>query len=67
MSKHDLIDMSITGKNKKITYTEENGELTKEEANKLLKNNNFRKKILKENINSINSPKTKTIKHWYAW
>ena len=63
MSKHDLIDMSITGKNKKITYTEENDELTKEEANKLLKNNNFTKKILKENINSINSPKTKTIKH----
>ena len=63
MSKHDLIDMSITGKNKKITYTEENDELTKEEANKLLKNNNFTKKILKENINSINSPQTKTIKH----
>ena len=63
MSKHDLIDMSITGKNKKITYTEENDELTKEEANKLLKNNNFTKKILKENINSINSPETKTIKH----
>ena len=63
MSKHDLIDMSITGKNKKITYTEENDELTKEEANKLLKNNNFTKKILKENINSINSPETETIKH----
>ena len=64
MSKHDLIDMGITGK---ITYTEENDELTKEEATKLLKNNNFTKKILKENINSINSPETKTIKHWYEW
>ena len=32
MSKHDLIDMIITEKSKKIVYTEENDELTKEEA-----------------------------------
>ena len=39
MSKHDLIDMIITEKNKKVIYTKENDDLTKEEANKLLENN----------------------------
>ena len=31
MSKHDLIDMIITEKSKKIVYTKENDELTKGE------------------------------------
>ena len=48
MSKHDLIDMVITEKSKK-EYTRENDDLTKEEA-KLLKNNNFVRQQLKENI-----------------
>ena len=60
---HDLIDMIITKKTKKITYREENDELTKEEANKLLKNNNFAKLSSKENIKPINSLEIKTIKH----
>ena len=63
---NDLIDMIITKKTKKITYTEENDELTKEEANKLLKNNNFAKLSSKENIKPINSLEIKTIKHWYV-
>ena len=54
MSKHDLIDMIITERSKK-GYTRENDDLTKEEA-KLLKNNNFVRQELKENI----SPKVKT-------
>ena len=45
MSKNDLIDIIITEKTKKITYTEENDELTKEEANKLLKNNNISSEV----------------------
>ena len=49
MSKHDLIDMIITEKTKKVTYTDENNELTKEKANKLLKNNNFAKLTAKGN------------------
>ena len=37
--------MIITEKKlKKITYTEEDNELTKKDANNLLKNNNFTKK-----------------------
>ena len=44
MSKHDLIDMIISGKSKKTTYTEEHNELTKEEAINLLKNNTLTKK-----------------------
>ena len=32
MSKHDLIDMIITGKYKKVRYTQENDELTRKEA-----------------------------------
>ena len=47
MSKHDLIDMIITEKSKKVIYTQENNDLTKEEANELLKNNNFTKKELR--------------------
>ena len=40
MSKHDLIDMVNTEKkNKKVIYTRENNDLTKEEVNELLKNN----------------------------
>ena len=33
MSKHDLIDMIITKKSKNVIYTQENDDLTKEEAN----------------------------------
>ena len=49
MSKIDLIDMIITEKNKKIVYSQEDDDLSKEKANKLLKNNSFTKKELKEN------------------
>ena len=38
MSKHDLIDMIIIGKSKKTTYTQEDDDLSKEDANNLLKN-----------------------------
>ena len=40
MSKHDLIDITITERSKKVIYTQENDNLRKEEANELLKNNN---------------------------
>ena len=43
MSKHDLIGMIISEKSKKIIYTQENDDLTKEESNELLENNNFAK------------------------
>ena len=59
--------MIITEKTKKIIYTEKNEELAKEEANELLKNNNFEKSAFKEIIKPINSPEIKTIKHWHAW
>ena len=41
MSKHDLIDMIITEKNKKIVYSHEDDDLSEEEANNLLKNNKY--------------------------
>ena len=41
MSKHDLIDMIITEKNKKIVYSQEDDDLSEEEVNNLLKNNNY--------------------------
>ena len=44
MSKNDLIDMIITERSKNVIYTQEDDELTKEEARELLKNNNFVKK-----------------------
>ena len=44
MSKSDLIEMIITERSKKVIYTQKDDELTKEEANKLLKNNSFAKK-----------------------
>ena len=50
MSKIDLIDMIIIEKSKKIVYSQEDDELSKEGANNLLKNNSFTKKELKENI-----------------
>ena len=57
MSKHDLIDMVITEKSKKIVYTEENDELTKEEAREILKIiillNYHQKKMLKLIQNKI--------------
>ena len=49
MSKHDLIDMIITERSKKVIYTRENHDLTKEGANDLLKINNFARPELKEN------------------
>ena len=59
MSKHDLIDMIITEKRTKIMHTQENDYLTMEEANELLKNNNFAEQTLKEN-NILNiSPEAK--------
>ena len=59
MSKHDLIDMIITEKTKKVIYTWENNDLTKEEANELLKNNNFARQELKENNTSTIPPEIK--------
>ena len=59
MSKHDLIDMIITEKTKKVIYTRENNDLTKEEANELLKNNNFARQELKENNTSNIPPEIK--------
>ena len=44
MSKYDLIDMIISGKSKKTTYTKEANELIKEEAINVLKNNTLTKK-----------------------
>ena len=38
MSKNDLIDMIITERSKEVTHTQEDTELTKEEARELLKN-----------------------------
>ena len=58
MSKLDLIDMIITKKTKKMSYTDEDDELSKEEANNLLKHNNFDKKELKEK-NTNNLPEVK--------
>ena len=48
MSKVDLIDMIITEKNKKTTYTQEDDDLSNKKANELLKNNNFAKNTLPE-------------------
>ena len=59
ISKHDLIDVIITERSKKVIYTRENNDLTKEEANELLKNNNFATQELKKyNISNI-SPEVK--------
>ena len=49
MSKNDLINMIKkvvykTERSKKVIHTQEEDELTKEEARELLKNNNFVKK-----------------------
>ena len=44
MSKIDLIDMIITERSKKVIYTQEDDELTKEKARELLKSNSFTKK-----------------------
>ena len=44
MSKHNLIDMIISRKSIKTTYTGEDNELTKEEPINLLKNNTLTKK-----------------------
>ena len=41
MSKHDLIDMIITEKNKKNVYSQEDDDLSEEEVNNLLKNNKY--------------------------
>ena len=59
MSKHDLSDMIITERSKKFIYTRENDDLTKAEANELLKNNNFATQELKENNISNISPEVK--------
>ena len=48
MSKHDLIDVIITERSKKVIYTRENNDLTKEEPNELLKNNDFATQELKK-------------------
>ena len=62
MSKHDLIDMIITKKSKKKKkkiYTQENDDFTKEEANELLKNNNFATQEWKKIYISTISPEAK--------
>ena len=38
MSKHDLIEMILIGKTKKILYTQEDDNISKEKANELIKN-----------------------------
>ena len=64
MSKLDLKDIIITEKTKKIIYTDENDEITKEEANNLLNNNSFPKKELKENnISTVSSEVKAKHKH----
>ena len=50
ISKHDLIDIIITERSKKVIYTQENDNFRKEEANELLKNNNFARQELKQKI-----------------
>ena len=42
--RNNLIDMIITERSKKVTYTQEDDELAKEEARELLKNSSFTKK-----------------------
>ena len=42
--RNNLIDMIITERSTKVTYTQEDDELTKEEARELLKNSSFTKK-----------------------
>ena len=59
ISKHDLIDIIITERSKKVIYTQENDNLRKEEANELLKNNNFARQELKENNTSTIPPEIK--------
>ena len=60
MSKHDLIDMIITEKKKKnYISTLENDDLTKEEANELLKNKNFARQKFKEKTICNISPEVK--------
>ena len=59
MSTIDLIYMIITEKTKKKTYRDENDELTKEEANNLLKKKSFAKKELKGNNIYTVSPEVK--------
>ena len=58
ISPHDLTDLIITEKNKKIMYTRQNDDLTKEGAHELLKNNNLARQTLKKNISTI-SPQAK--------
>ena len=42
--RNNLIDMIITERSTKVTYTQEDDELTKEESRELLKNSSFTKK-----------------------
>lgn len=58
-SKHDLIDMIITERNKAKLHQPENDDLIQEEANLLLKNSNFAKHSKKENNNLIISSEVK--------
>ena len=58
MSEHDLVDMIITERSRKVIYTRENDDLTKEEANELLKNNFTRQELKENNISNI-SPEAK--------
>ena len=46
MSKHGLIDMIVVGKTKKVIYTQEDDDLSKEKANELIKNNKISKSKL---------------------
>ena len=41
MSKHDLIEMIIIGKTKKMIYAEEDDNLLKEKAHELIKYNKY--------------------------
>ena len=59
MSKNNFIDMVIAEKSKKMIYTQENAELTREEVKELLNNKDFARQELKENNISTNSPEIK--------
>ena len=60
MSKHDLINMIITEKKlKNNIYARENDDLIMEEANEILKDNNFSRQALKENNIPNISPEAK--------
>lgn len=66
-SKHDLIGMVITEKDKKRSYRSEDDNLTQKEADLLLKNSNFAKQPPKENNIPIIQNQNHLINHNYMF